>query len=402
MSEISIPPRINIPPHVCKGFFSPEPDPLLGFIVTFNNCPTCVDSPTSVQCLDPVIRTVVVGLDKDVINNVVSDFTVAVYFFGTGDDNQLIFVKNYSLRDGKYVLESGADEIPEPPNVKLVFPLRGATVFLPMELDPVERDVLNVFMSFQPINEDGPYSQNIYSLVLAITGYDTLQDDFTAYVVQAGVQSGVSTNASNPLATQPNNTASSPLATQPNNTTNTSNIIANRYINRCIQCPDGETPITINISGLFNQNMTDLSELSMTITDIYKYNLCVTSLCTEYIGSLVTSVVVINSPNFYSVIKSCDCSCTIPCNLIEKAEAALECICVRGIDNPQLGNLLMYGVLVYFFSALLYGNFDIDYVRRIHRCKFLKDLHNSRFCKAIQFFIDPQFGLVGYENYFVL
>jgi len=62
--------------------------------------------------------------------------------------------------------------------------------------------------------------------------------------------------------------------------------------------------------------------------------------------------------------------------------------------------LILYGMLKYILSKILYGEFDINYLLRKNNKRFLKDLGNSRFCSFLQLFNNPESQIFGYDKYF--
>lgn len=66
-------------------------------------------------------------------------------------------------------------------------------------------------------------------------------------------------------------------------------------------------------------------------------------------------------------------------------------------------SLLMYryGMIKYVLARILYGKFDIKYLCRNFNKQFFKDLKKSRFCGFIEFFEDPNQGVIGFEKNFI-
>lgn len=64
-------------------------------------------------------------------------------------------------------------------------------------------------------------------------------------------------------------------------------------------------------------------------------------------------------------------------------------------------NITTYSMLRYILAKVLYGNFNINYLLNRYTSKFLHDLQNSRFCRFIPNFTDPDSALFGYEQYFL-
>lgn len=69
-------------------------------------------------------------------------------------------------------------------------------------------------------------------------------------------------------------------------------------------------------------------------------------------------------------------------------------------ENDFYGQIILYGMLKYIWSRILYGNFDINYLLRKNNKQFFKDLSHSRFWGFIEFFLNPANNIVGYDKYF--
>ena len=161
--------------------------------------------------------------------------------------------------------------------------------------------------------------------------------------------------------------------------------------------PSGYIP-NIQILASLNDNATEIFSATMTIRDIYEYRLCRYCLCKQLVDIPTDSTITILHPDFYPVIKQC-CEGVIACNLKEKLELALKC--TKNPPNANANSITNYALLVYFFSALLYGCFNIDLLCRINYNKFIKNLNNSRFNNFSKLFTDPQFGLTNLQRYFI-
>jgi hypothetical protein len=60
------------------------------------------------------------------------------------------------------------------------------------------------------------------------------------------------------------------------------------------------------------------------------------------------------------------------------------------VDLPTFyENIILYGMVRYILSKILYGNFNINYLLKRYYEQFLSDLKKSRFCNFLEFFIDP-------------
>lgn len=63
-------------------------------------------------------------------------------------------------------------------------------------------------------------------------------------------------------------------------------------------------------------------------------------------------------------------------------------------------NILLYGMMRFILSRILYGKFDINFLLGKYYKKFIEDLRLSRFCGSITFFEDCDQATNGYEKYF--
>ena len=63
-------------------------------------------------------------------------------------------------------------------------------------------------------------------------------------------------------------------------------------------------------------------------------------------------------------------------------------------------NVVLYGMLKYILSRILYGKFNINFLLGKFNKQFLKDLRLSRFCEFLEIFIDCKSPLFGYNQFF--
>jgi len=63
-------------------------------------------------------------------------------------------------------------------------------------------------------------------------------------------------------------------------------------------------------------------------------------------------------------------------------------------------NLMKYSMVRYLLAKILYGDFDIKYIKNKYTKQFIKDLNNSRFCNFVNFFNDPNSEVFEYDQYF--
>lgn len=152
---------------------------------------------------------------------------------------------------------------------------------------------------------------------------------------------------------------------------------------------------------------TEIVSITLKITDYYKYTLCRYCLCRERMEVPTESTIIIYHPDFYEVIRRCGCNCECncrcnsgcyePCNLVDKVNRILEC----SSSDVSTIQLISYAAVVYSLAGLVYGCFDLDYLKQSNFCDFLRDLQCSRFNIFTQLFTDQQFGLMGLQNFFI-
>lgn len=64
-------------------------------------------------------------------------------------------------------------------------------------------------------------------------------------------------------------------------------------------------------------------------------------------------------------------------------------------------NIILYSMLRYFLSYLLYGNFDINYLLNQYTKQFLHDLKHSQYQNFLDYFSNINSPIFGYEQYFL-
>jgi hypothetical protein len=62
--------------------------------------------------------------------------------------------------------------------------------------------------------------------------------------------------------------------------------------------------------------------------------------------------------------------------------------------------MFFYAMLKFILARILYNKFNINFLLRKYNKKFLKDLGKSRFCKALNLFLDTDSIIFGYNKYF--
>jgi hypothetical protein len=169
-------------------------------------------------------------------------------------------------------------------------------------------------------------------------------------------------------------------------------------INSCKDCKclqgDVEVP-QIFIEAQTTIDGSDISNAIFKICDKYTYyeekRLCSTKCKTELIPSSKIKETLFNRycPIIGPVLKG-------------KGKNAQEKVTylasINNIDNSSdfYHNIVLYAMVRYVLSRILYGTFDTKYLLNKYNKKFLENLKHSRFCKFLEFFsLYP-----NYHNYF--
>ena len=100
-------------------------------------------------------------------------------------------------------------------------------------------------------------------------------------------------------------------------------------------------------------------------------------------------------PKVYSVLKGKGLTARNKVNYLYKTEQ----INVDGLKFVD--NLIKYSMVKYFLAKILYDKWNIKYLLNKYNFKFINDLKNSRFNSFVDFFIDPQSDVYGYNKYFL-
>ena len=175
--------------------------------------------------------------------------------------------------------------------------------------------------------------------------------------------------------------------------------------------------ITITIDE--GAEAVEVVSIKTTITDIFSYKVCKEEIIKTFVGSPIISNIYAYHPLFYQVVRDCcyeNCDKYEPCinraslklrkcrnkcgsnacNLKEKVNELLHCM----KETVDYKSVVSYAILVYIFSALLYGCFDVNSVRQNRYEMFITDLVNSRYNEFSKIFLDPQYGFVDFKRFF--
>lgn len=390
------------PVHVIRSIVTNTDDPAVGALARFS-CPSLVPLDVIFRCTGNETPYFIfeVGMTKTIELNNVTEFIVSNYIINPTGTNPrtLIASFTFTLTTDKFIFINKIGEISNTISDNK-FITRA-----PLQLNPATKDVLHLAM-IASIIDTTTMITSVYKLIFSITNYEKPSPLFTAYLIPISFQPTL-LHTNQLLAPHALSSISSQIMPM-NDSSCVTQIVDPSFNFRINNCLNSEFP-AVFIYAFLDQNITTIESVTLDIIDIYNYTLCKNALCSEYTGTPNESIITVYAPDFYSVIVNCNnmFSCdkrkdNLPCNLIDKVRSAINCIHVDNITNPNIGTVLIYGIFVYVFSALLYNKFDVIYTTRSYRCSFIENLQNSRFCKFVPLFTDPQFGLVGYENYYIL
>lgn len=162
----------------------------------------------------------------------------------------------------------------------------------------------------------------------------------------------------------------------------------------------------IDIQGQTTMDGEYLSDMTFVIQDKYKYK------CHENI---------INEKSCKD--KSCKDHYSTPHKLktttFYKNNIPLQCV-VKGkgkslqdkvynistsINEPNFQNFyerfILYGMLKYILIRLIYGEYDLNKMCRNYNKQFFKDLIHTRFCGFIEFFENPENGIIDFDRFYI-
>lgn len=88
------------------------------------------------------------------------------------------------------------------------------------------------------------------------------------------------------------------------------------------------------------------------------------------------------------------------CTLYQKFQSIITCYGFTITVDQFAAKMALYALSKYILARLLYGKFSLQYLTRSFNDEFMADLHNSRFRKFEIIFVDPAFGLVGFDRFF--
>lgn len=170
-------------------------------------------------------------------------------------------------------------------------------------------------------------------------------------------------------------------------------------------CKKVNIPI-VNILGQVTVDYSDIGDVIFTICDKYQYYDCERIVCNENKCSLSDYI----KPKDLKQTKFREC-CPFMVSVLkgegetlkEKSDYLWE------LNKEELGispndfymNIIFYGMTKYILSRILYGKFNINYLLGKYNKRFLKDLGRSRFCGAVELYLNCENPSYGYNKYFL-
>ena len=181
----------------------------------------------------------------------------------------------------------------------------------------------------------------------------------------------------------------------------------NNVINPCCQitCDKVRIPI-IDIEGQTTFNGQYLSDMTFTIKDIYGYCAYDPILiknkgqCKKIYSEqkdLKSTTFLLFNPPMQDVVKGKGKTLREKLLYYYNNHEAL----IGTSFNSFYNQMILYGMLKYILSKLLYGHFNIHYLCRHFNKQFFKDLNHSRFCGFIEFFNNPDNNIINYSRFFI-
>lgn len=168
------------------------------------------------------------------------------------------------------------------------------------------------------------------------------------------------------------------------------------------ECELIEIPI-INIVGQTTFNGQNLSDMTFTILDKYRYYKeepleLTCQKCKPIYAKrcqLKETLFVQCCPCLQNVLKGCGKT------VFEKLHSIWDKKQPTTNFDDFFSNIFLYSMAKYILCRLLYGQFDINYLLQKYNKQFLKDLKHSRFCGGLKLFVDPESVIYGYNKYFL-
>lgn len=158
--------------------------------------------------------------------------------------------------------------------------------------------------------------------------------------------------------------------------------------------------ITINFQSLIDGS--DIGNTNFKILDEFQYYNMTTPIIPDYICK-------VNETN-NSLVTVFDESCPIIVSVLrgigntsyQKIEYLFN---TEQINTDDFYNFMIliikYSMTRYLLAKIMYGRFNIKYIKNKYTKRFIKDLGNTRFCNFVYFFNDPNSDVYGYDQYFI-
>lgn len=153
----------------------------------------------------------------------------------------------------------------------------------------------------------------------------------------------------------------------------------------------------IDIQGQTTIDGEYLSDMTFVIQDKYKYkcheNIIKDKTCKDHY-----SISKLKTTTFYKN--------NIPLQCVVKGKGKSLQDKVLDISNePNFQNFyerfILYGMLKYILIRLIYGEYDLNKMCRNYNKQFFKDLSHTRFCGFIEFFENPENGIIDFDRYYI-
>lgn len=153
-----------------------------------------------------------------------------------------------------------------------------------------------------------------------------------------------------------------------------------------------ETYPQINILAFSTANDEDFGQVTYTVLDTIKHRGTYNCRNKEVSPGVYRSIFS-QFPQINDILKGKGCS------LKQKFTSILDIYSLDISLNDFTANMAFYVYLNNILSRLLYSHFDLKWLTPCFFDQFLKDL-KKRYPIYVQFFIKPQYGIVGYQKYF--
>jgi len=176
------------------------------------------------------------------------------------------------------------------------------------------------------------------------------------------------------------------------------------YLNSSNDLRNNKTTIpSINIDFQSLIDGSDIGNTVFTIIDKVNYH---NHNTTPIIPNYTCKTIQINNPKTTVFNKACPLITNVLRGIGNTAYEKIVYLMENVVTNQSYVYdfallLVKYSMLKYILSRLMYGDFNINYVLNKYDTKFLNDLSNTRFCKFVYDFINPNSNIFGFNKYFL-